>query len=109
MRARDEDYLLLALVRRCLACRRGDAADWERGWIYEDRVPGHPDGTRRQVDRDVFRIRRRAAAAGVLYPADLILRHAETRQLRIGTTHVSLFIRGADRTERRALSSTFSE
>jgi hypothetical protein len=108
MRARDEDYLLLALVRSCLAGRRGDISDWERGWMYEHRAPSHPDGKPRRVDLDVFRLRRRAAAAGVSCPADLILRHAETRQLRIGTMEVSLWIRGAGGVEQRALSSTFS-
>jgi hypothetical protein len=36
------------------------------------------------------------------------LRHAATRQLRIGTTEVSLFVRGAGGIEQRALSSTFT-
>ncbi|HEY4014266.1 MAG TPA: hypothetical protein VGM06_13070 [Polyangiaceae bacterium] len=108
VRARDEDYLLLTLVRSCLASRRDDAKDWERGWIYEDRAPGRPDGTPRRVDLDVFRIRRRAGALGMRYPVDLILRHAETRQLRIGARQVSLWVRGRGGVEQRALSSTFS-
>jgi hypothetical protein len=108
MRARDEDYLLLSLVRRCLAGRRGDVTDWERGWMYEDRAPEPPNGAPPRVDLDVFRIRQRAAVAGLEYPADVILRHAATRQLRIGTTEVSLFVRGAGGIEQRALSSTFT-
>ncbi len=90
MGTRTHNYLLLTLARR----RAAEAAQGldapNCGWIDLDELTHDPAMAPPQLNIDVFRIRRQFAGAGVLDAAGIIERRPRTRQLRIGTGHISI-------------------
>jgi hypothetical protein len=90
MGARCHNYLLLTLARRRATEAPQGPNDPSCGWINQDELAHDPALAPPQLNIDVFRIRKQFAAAGVLDAANIIERNARTKQLRIGTGHISI-------------------
>jgi hypothetical protein len=88
--ARGHNYLLLTLARRRLEDAAQGLPEASCGWIYQDDLAHDPSMAPPQLNIDVFRIRKQFAAVGVADAANIIERRPRTRQLRIGTGHVSV-------------------
>lgn len=88
--ARSHHYLLLTLARRRLADERDGIPDGSAGWVYQEELSRDPSMAPPQLNLDVFRIRKQIAAVGILDGASIIERRPRTRQLRVGTKHISV-------------------
>jgi hypothetical protein len=88
--ARARHYLLLTLARRRLDDARDGLPEAACGWMGQDESPHDPSMAPLQLNLDVFRIRRQFASAGVVDAANIIERRPLTKQLRIGTSKLSV-------------------
>jgi hypothetical protein len=90
MGARSHNYLLLTLARRRITDTADGIAETSCGWLYqEDLARGlHIDPP--QLHLDVYRLRQQFGSIGVADAASIIERRPRTRQLRIGTPHLSV-------------------
>ncbi|MFT5455437.1 MAG: hypothetical protein ACI9K2_001916 [Myxococcota bacterium] len=79
--SRSHHYLLLTLARRRLA---------DEGWVYADELARMLGLDDRHVNVQIFRARHELAELGVVDAAALIERRRGTRQLRLGTPHVTI-------------------
>jgi hypothetical protein len=90
MGSRSHNHLLLTLARR----RIGDAADGlpetSCGWVYQEDLSEGLELGPLQLNLDVYRLRRQFGALGVADAAKIVERRPRTRQLRIGTPHLSI-------------------
>ena len=85
--------LLLELARRRLADRDGGMTDAKSGWVREEDLsvpPGRAPRSAEELDREIFRIRSQFAAFGAVDAANVVERWPRTRQLRVGTAHLSI-------------------
>lgn len=96
LRSRSFDYMLLLLARARLADRGAGTPLSEQGWVYADVVARGLGVEASHLNVDIFRARRRFAAAGVTDADDTIERRQTTRQLRLGFRDVELLERAAD-------------
>jgi hypothetical protein len=90
MGARSHNYLLLTLARGRLEDANDGVAEATCGWIYQEDLAHDASMAPPQLNIDVFRIRKQFAALGVVDAANIIERRPRTRQLRIGTGHISI-------------------
>ncbi len=90
MGARSHNYLLLTLARRRLEDAGEGNADSACGWIYQEDLAHDPTMAPPQLNIDVFRIRKHFASVGVVDAANIVERRPRTRQLRIGTGHLTI-------------------
>jgi hypothetical protein len=90
MGTRAHNSLLLALARRRLEDAAEGLPETSCGWMYQEDLSQEPGLEFPQLNSDVFRIRKQVAAAGVLDAANVIERRPRTRQLRIGTSRISI-------------------
>jgi pSer/pThr/pTyr-binding forkhead associated (FHA) protein len=90
MGARSHNYLLLTLARRRLEDADEGVAETTCGWLYQEDLAHDASMAPPQLNIDVFRIRKQFAALGVVDAANVIERRPRTRQLRIGTGHISI-------------------
>jgi hypothetical protein len=90
MGARSHNYLLLTLARHRLADRASGASDASCGWVYQDDLAHDCTMAAPRLNVDVFRIRKQFSVRGVVDANSIIERRPQTRQLRIGTEHVSI-------------------
>jgi|HubBroStandDraft_1064217.scaffolds.fasta_scaffold24863_2 hypothetical protein len=90
MGTRAHNSLLLALARRRLEDAAEGLPETSCGWMYQEDLSQEPGLEFPQLNSDVFRIRKQFAAAGVLDAANVIERRPRTRQLRIGTSRISI-------------------
>jgi hypothetical protein len=90
MGARCHNYLLLTLARRRASDASENLPDTSCGWTYQEDLARDPTMAPPQLNIDVFRIRRQFAAIGVVDAANIIERRPRTRQLRIGTAHITI-------------------
>lgn len=90
MGRRTHNALLLALARRRLQDVAEGVPETSCGWMYQDDLPHDvaPDSFR--LNGDVFRIRQQFVTAGVIDAANIVERRPRTRQLRIGTSRISI-------------------
>lgn len=88
--ARSHNYLLLTLARKRLADHADGLPETSCGWIYQDDLAHDPSMAPPQLNLDVFRIRKLFGAIGVSDANHVIERRSDTRQLRIGTGHISV-------------------
>lgn len=90
MGARNHNYLLLTLARR----REEEAAeglpDTSCGWVYQEDLVRGLTIEPAQLNLEVYRIRQQFSALGVSEPANIVERRPRTRQLRIGTAHLTI-------------------
>jgi hypothetical protein len=84
------NYLLLTLARRRVHDMNEGYPDGECGWIEYDEIDHDPSMAPPQLNLDVFRIRKHFAKLGVTDAARIIERRPRTRQLRIGTSSLSI-------------------
>jgi hypothetical protein len=87
---RSFNYLLLTLARRRMKDMRDGYPDGECGWIEYDEVEHDASMAPPQLNLDVFRIRKHFAKLGVADAERLVERRPRTRQLRIGTSSLSI-------------------
>jgi hypothetical protein len=90
MGSRSHNYLLVTLARRRLDDVAEGLSDAACGWIYQEELGRDPEMCPPQLNIDVFRIRKQFAAAGVPDAANIIERRPRTRQIRLGTSSVSV-------------------
>jgi hypothetical protein len=83
---RSHDYLLLTLARRRLADAAAGLPDGDCGWIDQAELEDDRSVVGPQLNVDVFRIRRRFAALGILDAANIVERRPRGKRLRIGTS-----------------------
>lgn len=88
--ARTHHYLLLTLARRRLADAALGLPETSCGWVYQEDLAHDPSMATPQLNLDVFRIRKQFTALGLPDAANIIERRPRTRQLRIGSTHISI-------------------
>lgn len=90
--ARSRYYLLLTLARRRLADAAEGLPDTSCGWTYQEELEHDASMAGSQLNIDVFRIRKQFGELGLSDPANIIERRPRTRQLRIGTGHLSIVV-----------------
>jgi hypothetical protein len=90
MGTRGHNYLLLTLARRRLEDAAQGTPEASCGWLYQEDLAHDPSMAPPQLNIDVFRIRKQFAAVGVVDAANIVERRPRTRQLRIGTGHISV-------------------
>jgi hypothetical protein len=91
MGSRAHNYLLLTLARRRLEDAANAIPESSCGWVYqEDLIDGLQLAGPSHLNLDVYRLRRQFGAAGVADAANIIERRPRTRQLRIGTSYLSI-------------------
>jgi hypothetical protein len=90
MGSRSHNYVLLTLARRRLADAAQGLGETTCGWIYQEDLVRDPAMQPQQLNIDVFRIRKQFQAVGVIDAAAIVERRPRTRQLRIGTMHISI-------------------
>ncbi len=91
LRARSFDYMLLALARaRIIDAASGDLAPEEQGWVYADELAKDLGMDVSHVNVDIYRARRRFAAAGVQGADEMLERRTQTRALRLGCGRVEI-------------------
>lgn len=88
--ARSRHYLLLTLARQRMADAAQGLPDTSCGWVYQEDLARDPSMTGSQLNIDVFRIRAQFGAINVTDAANIVERRPRTRQLRIGTGHLSI-------------------
>jgi hypothetical protein len=88
--ARTHNYLLLTLARRRIEDAASGLPETSCGWAYTDELHGGGDFSPQRLNLDVYRLRRQFAELGVADAAGLVERRPRTRQLRIGTSHLSI-------------------
>ncbi len=84
------NYLLLTLARRRLQDMKDGLPDGNCGWIDYDDLKHDPAMAPPHLNLDVFRLRQIFAKLGVADAARIIERRPRTRELRIGTRHISI-------------------
>ncbi len=84
--ARSHHHLLLALART----RASDGAlpAKEQGWLYQDQLAAQLGMNESNINVHVFRCRQQFGAVGIDGAAHIVERRKQTRQLRLGTSHV---------------------
>ena len=87
---RTHNYVLLTLARHRLSDAAAGVPDTSCGWVYQEDLSHDPSMMTPQLNLDVFRVRKQFAALGLPDAANIIERRPRTRQLRIGTTHISI-------------------
>jgi len=90
MGARSHNYLLLTLARRRMSDTSDGLPETSCGWLYQEDINRGAELEQRQLNLDVFRLRQQFDAVGVADAANIIERRPRTRQLRIGTSHLSV-------------------
>ncbi len=90
MGARAHNFLLLTLARRRLEDAAQKLPETTCGWIYQEDLSRDASMAPPNLNIDVFRIRRQFAALGIVDAANIIERRPVTRQLRIGTGHLTV-------------------
>ncbi len=90
MGARTHNFLLLTLARRRLEDADQGIAETTCGWVYQEDLSHDATMAPPQLNIDVFRIRKQFASLGVVDAANIVERRPRTRQLRIGTGHISI-------------------
>jgi FHA domain len=88
--ARSHNYLLLTLARCRIADSMNGLPETSCGWMYQEDLTGGLDAGPGALNIDVYRIRQQFGALGVSDAANIIERRPRTRQLRIGTAHLSI-------------------
>lgn len=88
--ARSRHYLLLTLARRRLADAAEGLPDTSCGWIHQDELSRDPTMSGPQLNIDVFRIRQQFGELNITDPASIIERRPRTRELRIGTSRLTV-------------------
>lgn len=90
MGARSHNYLLLTLARRRIEDTADGLPETSCGWLYqEDLARGlHAEPT--QLNLEVYRLRQQFGTLGVADAANIIERRPRTRQLRIGSPHLTV-------------------
>jgi FHA domain len=88
--ARTAHYLLLVLARRRLADVALGLPETSCGWVYQEDLSADPAMMTPQLNLDVFRIRKQFSLLGLHDAANIIERRPRTRQLRIGTTNITV-------------------
>jgi hypothetical protein len=88
--SRNHNYLLLTLARRRLAEAAEGVPDTACGWIHQEDLAHDPSMAPPQLNIDVFRLRKQFSMAGVSDAANVVERRPRTRQLRIGTGHITI-------------------
>jgi hypothetical protein len=88
--ARNHNYLLLVLARRRMAEQKDGVPETSCGWIYQEDLVGDLKLEPTQLNIDVFRIRKQFATIGVSDAASIVERRPRTRQLRLGTSRISI-------------------
>lgn len=88
--SRTHNYLLLTLARRRLADVAEGLPETTCGWVYIEDLIHDPSMLPPQLNIDVFRIRKQFASLVVADAANIIERRPRTRQLRIGTGHITV-------------------
>jgi hypothetical protein len=88
--ARSHNYLLLTLARHRINDAANGLPESSCGWVYTDELSGGIDFTAQRLNLDVYRLRRQFGELGIADAAGLIERRPRTRQLRIGTPHLSV-------------------
>lgn len=91
LRTRSFDYMLLALARARIndAKSRELSAD-EQGWVYADELAKDLGMDVSHVNVDIYRARRRFAAAGIQGADEMLERRTQTRALRLGCGRVEI-------------------
>jgi FHA domain len=87
---RQHHYVLLLLARQRLADRENGEPEGSCGWVYQDDFARQLGVDRTQLNLSVFRIRQQFAALGCLDPASVIVRRAQTKQLRLGVQSLTI-------------------
>jgi hypothetical protein len=87
---RSFNYLLLTLARRRVHDMAEGYPDGECGWIEYDEIDHDPSMAPPQLNLDVFRIRKHFAKLGITDASRIIERRPRTRQLRIGTSSITI-------------------
>jgi hypothetical protein len=90
MGSRSHNYLLLTLARRRIEDTTHGVDETSCGWVYQEDLTRGLDVGPPQLHLDVFRLRQQFGSLGVLDAANVIERRPRTRQLRIGTAHLSI-------------------
>jgi FHA domain len=88
--ARARNYFLLTLARRRLADVQAGEPETSCGWLSLDESAHDPMMAPLQVNLDVHRIRQQLAKVGVVDPVNIIERRPMARQLRIGTSRLTI-------------------
>jgi hypothetical protein len=88
--ARQRNYLLLTLARRRVADARTGLPEAACGWVSQDDWPHDPMMAPLRLNLDVHRIREQFAKMGVVDAASIIERRPVARQLRIGTSRITI-------------------
>jgi hypothetical protein len=60
------------------------------GWLCAEDFAHDPTTSPTRINLDVFRIRRQFASAGVIGASRIVERRRLTKQLRIGTEHITI-------------------
>lgn len=90
MGARSHNYLLLTLARRRIDDSAGGIAETSCGWLYQEDLSRALQVDPAQLHVDVYRLRQQFGALGVVDAANIVERRPRTRQIRIGTPHLSV-------------------
>jgi hypothetical protein len=90
MGSRNHNYLLLTLARQRLGDVANGLPESSCGWVYQDDIVSGADIEGPSINLDVFRIRKQFGALGIPDAAQIIERRPRTRQLRIGTSRVTV-------------------
>ena len=88
--ARAPHYLLLTLARQRLRDAQAGLSEASQGWAYLEDFARDPSMAGQQLNVDVFRLRKQFAALPVMDAANIIERRPRTRQLRVGTGHLTI-------------------
>jgi hypothetical protein len=89
--SRAHNYLLLTLARRRMRDSVDGIPESSCGWVYqEDLLDGLRISGPVSLNLDVYRLRQQFGVLGVIDAANIIERRPRTRQLRIGTPHLSV-------------------
>jgi len=90
MGARNHNYLLLTLARRRIDDTVEGLPETSCGWMYHEDLATGMDLDDSSINLNVYRIRQQFGVAGVVDAANIVERRPRTRQLRIGTAHLSV-------------------
>ena len=91
MGSRAHNYLLLTLARRRMEDAANALPESSCGWVYqEDLIEGLRLPAPSSLHLDVFRLRRQFGTVSIIDAANIVERRPRTRQLRVGTPHLSI-------------------
>jgi pSer/pThr/pTyr-binding forkhead associated (FHA) protein len=90
MGSRTHNYVLLLLARQRVDDTAQGLPETSCGWVYQEDLVRGMQIDPQQLNLDVYRLRRQFGASGVIDAANIVERRPRTRQLRIGTSNLSI-------------------